>query len=222
MDIGVLLAINALGWIHLAKPSLLDTAATFTCMFVFFEFWFYFTHRLYHRKEFYFVHAQHHLSQVTSAWTAFSFSILERSSLNLGAFGFAIIYSHLLPFSVVGFFLYCLCSNLLNVLLHSNIEMFPAGFAKIPYLNWIFTPTFHALHHARFKQHYGLFTTIPDRMFNTLWPDYAQVQDRAARGKGLTSFREKISPEEAETKIDLGQELPSPNLDAAATVPVAS
>ena len=221
MDIALLMGIYALGWIKIAKFSVLDSALTFLAVFVWFEFWFYFTHRLYHRKEFYFVHAHHHKSHVTSPWTAFSFSILERMSLNLGSIGFAIVMSHFMPITVAGFILFCLVSNVLNVLLHCNVEIFPAGFARNRYFGWIFTPTFHALHHARFEQHYGLFTTIPDRMFNTLWPDYAHVQERVARGQGLTTFHEKFVVTEPAREVSDADKTPSlvPNSEA---VPSAS
>jgi sterol desaturase/sphingolipid hydroxylase (fatty acid hydroxylase superfamily) len=192
IDTALLLLVIHFGWIPTASNTVLNMVATYACMFVWFEFWFYFTHRAYHSKALYFIHAQHHLSRVTTPFAAFSFSIIERSSLNLGAIGFAIVYSHLLPFSIAGFIVYCVSSNVMNVLLHCNVEIFPAGFARNPVLGWIFTPTFHAMHHARYLRHYGLFTTIPDRMFNTLWPDYAAVQERAARGEGLTAFHEKV------------------------------
>ena len=195
IDIAVLLGINRLGLISVASNSLANIVVTYVCLFVWYEFWFYGTHRLYHSKALYFIHSQHHLSRVTSPFSAFSFSLTERMSLNLGAIGFAIVYSHFMPFSIVGFVVYCVSNNAMNVLLHSNVEIFPVGFARNPVVGWIFTPTFHALHHARYKQHYGLFTTIPDRMFNTLWPDYAAVQERAARGEGLNAFHEKIREE---------------------------
>ena len=201
VDIALLLGINRLGWIPIASNSLTHMVGTYVCLFVWFEFWFYGTHRLYHSKALYFIHSQHHLSRVTSPFSAFSFSLMERMSLNFGAIGFAIAYSHFAPFSIVGFVLYCVSNNAMNVLLHSNVEMFPAGFARNPIVGWIFTPTFHAMHHARYKQHYGLFTTIPDRMFNTLWPDYAAVQERAARGQGLQAFHEKVQEKGATTPV---------------------
>src|SRR5690606_5712092 len=42
--------------------------------------------------------------------------------------------------------------------------------------------TFHAMHHARYTGHYGLFTTVLDRVLGTAWDDTPEVQARAARG----------------------------------------
>ena len=71
----------------------------------------------------------------------------------------------------------------MNVLGHSNLEVFPARFTQSPWGRWLITPTYHALHHARYRGHYGLFTQCLDRAFETVWPDYERVQQRAASAR---------------------------------------
>ena len=183
---------HVFGWIRPGPIAGWSVAASFTLMFVWFEVWFYFTHRLLHTRAFYFIHRQHHVAKVTSPLSALSFSYLERAILVGGAMGFSVAASQLIPLALPGIALYFFANYLINVLGHSNLEVFPARFTRSPWGRWLITPTYHALHHARHRGHYGLFTQCLDRAFETVWPDYEKVQQRAASGEGLSALHERL------------------------------
>src|SRR5262249_52348819 len=63
VDAFVQVLVHALGLIHFVPASVSNVAFTFLAMFVFFEAWFYATHRLFHTRAFYWIHAQHHVAK---------------------------------------------------------------------------------------------------------------------------------------------------------------
>lgn len=162
--------------------------ATFAWMFVAFEAWFYASHRLLHTKRFYRFHAQHHVAHVVDPLTSLSFSVVERAVLMVGALGLGLLGTMIMPMSDLGMLSYVAVNYALNVLGHSNVE-------RLPRTALFYTPTFHAMHHARFEGHYGLFTTVLDRVFGTAWADYPQVHARARAGLGLERLGERLPVE---------------------------
>ncbi len=102
---------------------------------------------------------------------------------------------------MAGLALYGLANYALNVLGHSNVEVFPGWFARSRLGRWLVTPTYHALHHARYRGHYGLFTSVLDRCFGSVYADYEMVQQRASAGQGLTRQGERLKPD-ADMKPD--------------------
>ncbi|WP_375756448.1 sterol desaturase family protein [Corallococcus exercitus] len=166
---------------------------SYAWMFVGFEVWFYVTHRLLHLPRFYRFHAQHHVAQVTEPLTALSFSVAERLVLMGGGLSLHFAAMHLLPGSQVGVLAYMLTNYLLNAFGHGNTEWLPKRFVT----SWVgrvfFTPTFHALHHARYQGHYGLFTVVLDRWLGTAFADYPLVHARARAGEGLTRIGERLA-----------------------------
>jgi sterol desaturase/sphingolipid hydroxylase (fatty acid hydroxylase superfamily) len=191
-------AVTALVYASLLTPvpaTWGNTIVTFMLMFVLFEIWFYVTHRAMHTRALFFIHRQHHVAQVTDPMTSLSFSLLERLVLLTGALGAAIMLSWTIGISVAGLAAYGLANYALNVLGHSNVEVFPGWFARSRLGRWLVTPTYHALHHARYRGHYGLFTSVLDRMFGSVYPDYELLQDRASVGEGLTRQGERLKAE---------------------------
>jgi Delta7-sterol 5-desaturase len=177
--------------IRYAESSWTWLLCTFVLIFIWNEVWFYGLHRILHHKKFLFIHAVHHRSKVTSPITISCFSFLEQSMHVVAALAFPMILSRFLPLSLEGLIFYSIFQIVVNLLGHMNVEIYPAKFSSSPLSRWFTTPTFHSLHHGRSQGHYGLLTTIPDRMFGTYFEDYPRVQARASRGEGLTNFLEK-------------------------------
>lgn len=167
---------------------------TYAWMFVGFEVWFYVTHRLLHTRALYRLHAQHHVAQVTDPLTSLSFSMAERLILMGGGFGLVILAMQFMPVTRSAVMAYVLTNYALNVFGHGNTEWLPERFVSSWAGRLFFTPTFHALHHARYQGHYGLFTPVLDRWLGTAFDDYAQVHARARAGTGLERIGERVRP----------------------------
>ena len=185
-------------FLHRMVPaSLSSVLITFVWMAGMYEVWFYVTHRLLHHPKLYFLHAQHHVAHVTEPLTSLSFSIIERLILIGGALGLLLLGSFFLPITQAGGALFILFNYTFNVYGHSNVEWMPEWFVRSPLGRVFFTATFHAMHHARYGGHYGLFTVLLDRAFGTTFPDYPQVHARARQGLGLTRLGEKVTSDVA-------------------------
>jgi lathosterol oxidase len=179
---------------RMGPPSGSAALLTYAWMFVGFEVWFYVSHRLLHTRALYRLHAQHHVAQVTDVLTSLSFSLAERLVLMGGGFGLVLLAQGLIPVSRAGVMAYMLTNYTLNVLGHSNTEWLPERFVSSWAGRVFFTPTFHALHHARYQGHYGLFTVLMDRWGGTAFEDYSRVHARARAGEGLTRIGERLPP----------------------------
>lgn len=195
LDAAVVTTVISAGLLTPVAATWSNAFVTFVLMFALFEIWFYFTHRAMHTRALFFIHRQHHVAKVTDPLTSLSFSLLERLVLLTGALGAAIMLSWTIEISLAGLAAYGLANHALNVLGHANVEVFPGWFARSRFGRWLVTPSFHALHHARYRGHYGLFTTILDRSFGNVYPDYELVQDRASTGRGLTRQGERLEAE---------------------------
>lgn len=168
---------------------------TFALIFGWFEIWFYASHRLLHARGLYAIHAQHHTARVTTPLTSLSFSIAERLILLVGGIGVPAALSHAIPLSFHAYVAYFTVNYVLNVYGHLNVELVPPRFARCPLTGVLNTTTYHALHHARYRGHYGLFTPCLDRWFGTRFSDYERVHERAFDGQGLTRLGERIGSE---------------------------
>ena len=160
----------------------------FAMSFVWFEIWFYASHRILHTRALYWIHKQHHVAKVTSPFTALSFSLIERSILIIGGVGILFFFSAVFSIPRVGIALYLFINYFLNIYGHLNIEIIPPRWLRFPGMKALNTTTYHALHHARYKGHYGLFTPYLDKILKTDFEDYQAVQEKAYRGEGLKTF----------------------------------
>jgi lathosterol oxidase len=180
---------------------------SYAWMFVGFEVWFYVTHRLLHTRALYRFHAQHHVAQVTDPLTSLSFSLVERLVLMAGGMGLVFLAMEVMPVTQAGVMGYILTNYFLNVVGHGNTEWLPRRFVTSWAGRLFFTPTFHALHHARYQGHYGLFTVVLDRWLGTAFGDYTLVHARAREGHGLARMGERLS------QAPLPEALPIPARD---------
>lgn len=172
-------------------PSVVSALMTVATGFVMNELWFYASHRLLHTRALYFIHAQHHVARVADPMTTVSFSLAEHVigfvPVNLAMMA----ASHVLPFSVPGLMAFGLLTELGNLYAHLNVELMPPGFARSLPGRLFIAPSFHAMHHARFTGHYGLFTRVLDRLFGTEFDDYEALQAQTSAGRPLASLAER-------------------------------
>ena len=163
---------------------------TFVLTFLWTEIWHYVSHVAMHANALHFIHREHHLSRRTEPWTSVSFSLLEKFIFSFGILGGLALISFLHPLSALGVFLYYVLYFYTNTLGHSGFEIRQPDYYR-RFMGKVFnTPSYHALHHARYIKNYGLITPWFDRLFSTEWADVAEVQTRAATGKPLTRLRE--------------------------------
>jgi sterol desaturase/sphingolipid hydroxylase (fatty acid hydroxylase superfamily) len=123
--------------------------------------------------------------------SAVSFSLLEKALFTLGIVGFASLYASYFSFSFHGLCIYYTFYFATNVLGHSNIEFRNARYPYSLMGYMINSPSYHAMHHARYVKNYGLITSVFDRLFNTRWTDSDKVVVRAADGKPLKKLSER-------------------------------
>jgi hypothetical protein len=77
-------------------------------------------------------------------------------------------------------------------------ERSPRGRARHPRSSgergnsWATHPfTYHALHHARWTGHFGLGTTVLDRLLGTEWSDWPELHRRVLDGDPMRSFKDQ-------------------------------
>ncbi|HUR09999.1 MAG TPA: sterol desaturase family protein [Flavitalea sp.] len=165
---------------------------TFVIVFVWTEIWHYFSHRAMHHKALLFIHREHHKSKVTNPMSSISFSFLEKLIFSVGIIGPMAALSQVMPVSFYGIIAYYIFYFITNVLGHSNMEIREPHYTETLIGKVINTPTYHAMHHARYVKNYGLITSTLDRMFNTMWEDYDKVQSRAASDQPLAKLSERL------------------------------
>ena len=179
------------GALRTAPEGLLAALATFALTFLWTEIWHYASHVAMHTRPLLFIHREHHRSHVTGAWSAVSFSLLEKLVFSLGILGGLALVSRLHPLSALGIFAYYVVYFYSNALGHANVEIRGPTYYRGIWAHLFNTPTYHALHHARYVRNYGLMTPWLDRLFGTGWFDVAAVQARVASGRPLTRLGEK-------------------------------
>lgn len=179
---------------------------TFAIVFVWTEIWHYCSHRAMHHKALLFIHREHHNSKVTNVLSSMSFSFLEKFIFSVGIIAPTAALSQVMPISFEGIVAYYLFYFVTNALGHSNIEIRKPGYAQSWIGKIINTPTYHAMHHARYVKNYGLITSTLDRLFNTMWEDYDKVQSRAASDQPLVKLSERLVPKKSIFKKEVGQQ----------------
>jgi sterol desaturase/sphingolipid hydroxylase (fatty acid hydroxylase superfamily) len=180
------------GVLRAGPESTTLAVASFVLTFLWTEVWHYFSHIAMHWRPLHFIHREHHLSAVTAPWTSVSFSFLEKFIFSLGILGFLALVSRLHFLSAFGIFAYYVLYFYTNTLGHANFEFRKPGYYR-RFMGKVFnSPSYHALHHARYVKNYGLLTPWLDWMFGTAWEDVAEVQTMAAEGTPLTRLNQKL------------------------------
>ena len=185
------------GALRTGPESIGRAVGTFVSAFLWTEIWHYASHIAMHTKMLHFIHREHHRSHVTAPWTSVSFSVLEKLIFSCGVLGGLALVSQWQRLSAFGVFAYYVLYFYANTLGHANFEFRKAGYYLRP-MGWVFnSPSYHAMHHARYVRNYGLLTPWFDRLFGTEWRDVAAVQTRAATGLPLTRLGEKCVADSA-------------------------
>lgn len=126
--------------------------------------WFYWTHRLLHRPQWFKVaHAVHHDSRPPTAWAAMSFHPFEAIS---GAIVIpALVVAIPIHVGVLGLVL--LVMTVMGVSNHMGWEMFPRWLVQGRLGAWLITATHHEKHHEAYRGNYGLYFRFWDRICGT-------------------------------------------------------
>jgi lathosterol oxidase len=153
--------IGEYGWLWLL--------ASFPLILVLHDAWFYWTHRLMHRRSvFSRVHRTHHLSVAPTAWTAYSFSVPEAFVQAL----FLPVVLLVVPLHASVVFAWTVFMVVRNVMGHSGTELLPRRWLGGWWGRWMTTSLHHEMHHAEGHANYGLYFTWWDRWCSTEHPDY--------------------------------------------------
>jgi Delta7-sterol 5-desaturase len=161
---------------NISDHSMAYYAFTYVWMFFLHDFYFYVSHRLmHHPKVFQLVHLTHHKSNNPSPWTAYAFNPLEA----VIEAGILTIFAFSIPIHRSAIFIYMLFQISYNIYGHLGFEIFPANMHKHWLGKWFNTSVAHNMHHKYSVKNYGLWTTIWDRVFGTMHPQYDAHYEKA-------------------------------------------
>lgn len=126
--------------------------------------WFYWTHRLFHRRGWFeLAHAVHHESRPPTAWAAMSFHPLEAIS---GAVVIpALVIAIPIHVGVLGIVL--LIMTVMGVTNHMGWELFPRWMVNGALGKGLITATHHEKHHTSYRGNYGLYFRFWDKLCGT-------------------------------------------------------
>lgn len=142
--------------------------------------YFYFLHRaLHHPWLFKWMHQGHHKSGDPTPWTSFAFDPLE--VILQSAFLIAIVY--VVPLHLAVLIALLITMTIWSVWNHLGFELFPPAFPHHWLSRWFIGSTHHAIHHRKYRHHYGLYFTVWDRLLGTHDPAYDREFTLALKSK---------------------------------------
>ncbi|MFO1258076.1 MAG: sterol desaturase family protein [Gammaproteobacteria bacterium] len=132
---------------------------------IFFDAYFYCTHRFLHRRFMMkHVHQIHHECHNLSILSAYAFHPVEAFIYPWGI----VILSFIIPMHIAVFGFTQLFILIQNMTIHCGYSIYPASWARLPLLKYIMQPIHHDDHHNHHPRHnYGFFTNIWDRAMGT-------------------------------------------------------
>lgn len=167
--------------------SFLIYSAIIMAQLVLYDFYFYIMHYLMHRPRFFkYVHKVHHQSRKLNPWSSFSFNPIETIIDGLGILLILLIFRmEIIPAAI-----FIVLIFIWTIYIHLGYEFTGKIVGKkaiqSPWLRWISTPTFHYLHHARYRYNYGFFITAWDYFFKTADPlyekEFTEICEQANKG----------------------------------------
>jgi sterol desaturase/sphingolipid hydroxylase (fatty acid hydroxylase superfamily) len=139
--------------------------------------YFYFIHRASHHPQlFKRLHYGHHQSGDPTPWTAFAFDLLDAIIQALFLIGIVFI----IPMHFMTLIAVLITMTIATLVHHLGFELIPASSSHHWLRKWLIDSTHHAIHHRKYKVHYGLYFTFWDRWLGTQDPNY-EYQIRATQ-----------------------------------------
>ena len=121
----------------------------------------------------------------------FSMSAAEGLGWALGFALAPLLLSWVAPVSLTGWALYFLYNYSGNIVGHVNVEFFPKWMERRA-ATWLLHPiVYHALHHARYVNHYGFGSSFMDRLLGTEWEDWPELHDRVRDGRPMMNLAQR-------------------------------
>lgn len=114
------------------------------------------------------LHRFHHRYERPRPLTLFALSPLE--NVAFGALWLAVISVY--DASWLGMSVYLVLNVFFGAVGHLGVEPFPRSWAVAPLLKNVAGGSFHAQHHQDGRHNFGFYTSLWDRLFGTLRPDY--------------------------------------------------
>lgn len=190
-------ALLSLGWVRTGPSGSASATLSFAACWIGFEVYYWCLHRAMHTRALYRFHRWHHESRVTTPFTGVSTSSVEALGWAVG-FGLGpVLLSFFVPVSLGGWALYFVYNYSGNIVGHVNADFFPGAMGRRAW-SWMVHPiTYHALHHARFVNHYGFGSSFMDRLLGTEWEDWPALHARVRAGEPMTRLGERGAPREA-------------------------
>ncbi|MEZ4380556.1 MAG: sterol desaturase family protein [Nannocystaceae bacterium] len=168
---------------------------TFASCLLGFEVYYYFQHRLLHTRRLIRFHRWHHASKVTTPLSGQSLGLVEAIGWISGLVLFPALLSAVGWLHADALLTFLILGAAGNIIGHANAEPHPAASGERE-RSWMTHPfTFHALHHARWTGHYGLGTTVLDRLLDTEWPDWPALHAKVIAGEPMRSLKERGGPQ---------------------------
>jgi Delta7-sterol 5-desaturase len=159
------------------SPVVLVEVAIFTLLL---DGFMYLGHRVGHHRVLYpLIHRFHHKYVTPRAATLFAIHPVEAlgfGSLWIGALWAASAIGYAASAFSIGTFM--LTNLLFGILGHSGVDPLPDRVRGLRIFRWIPTPAFHIGHHLNPACNLGFFTTMWDRVFDTIDPEYDPIRRR--------------------------------------------
>ena len=190
-------AVSAALWarvVRLGSETWTRRLITFFVLMLGFQIYYWFLHRLLHKKALIRLHAWHHRSHVTTPLTGQSMSFGEACGWMLGYVGIPWLLSLVWPVSFGGWAGYLAFNIMGNIVGHANVELTAA--MPVSRMTALVSNAFvyHALHHARWRGNYAFQAAIMDRIFGTEFTDWPVLYARIRSGQALKSLKETGTP----------------------------
>jgi lathosterol oxidase len=164
-------ALWKVGIIHLNAEPGLRILGDFVLLLLLMDLLMYAGHAVAHRpRVFPLAHALHH--RFVDARPATLYALHPLEVLGFGGLWLAALAMH--AFSVWAIIAYVAVNLVFGIFGHLGVEVLPPAARRSPVFRWIATPTLHAGHHVEPSVNLGFYTSIWDRLFGTLDPDYDQ------------------------------------------------